>query len=38
MTADCRDDKDIKKTIQEAKNGNMPARKFSFAHIEANIQ
>ena len=39
MTADCRDDKDIKKQFRK-KNalGNMLVRKFSFAHIEAKIQ
>ena len=39
ITADCRDDKDIKKTIQEANAvGNMLVMKFSFAIIEAKIQ
>ena len=37
MTADCRDDKDIKKQFRNAV-GNMLVRKFSFAPIEAKIQ
>ena len=39
MTADCRDDKDIKKQFQRQNAvGNMLVRKFSFAPIEAKIQ
>ena len=39
MTADCRDDKDIKKQfIRQYTVGNMLVRKFSFAPIEAKIQ
>ena len=39
MTADCRDDKDIKKQFRRQNAvGNMLVRKFSFAHIEAKIQ
>ena len=39
MTADCRDDKDIKKQfIRQNAVGNMLVRKFSFAPIEAKIQ
>ena len=39
MTADCRDDKDIKKQFMTQKIvGNMLVRKFSFAPIEAKIQ
>ena len=38
MTAGCRNDKDIKKTNQEAKCSCQYIRKFSFAHIEAKIQ
>ena len=39
MTADCRDDKDIKKQyMRQNAVGNMPVRKFSFAPIEAKIQ
>ena len=39
MTADCRDDKDIKKQFMwQNAVGNMLVRKFSFAPIEAKIQ
>ena len=39
MTADCRDDKDIKKQFRmQNAVGNMLVRNFSFAPIEANIQ
>ena len=39
MTADCRDDTDIKKTFRRQNAvGNMLVRKFSFAPIEAKIQ
>ena len=39
MTADCRDDKDIKKQfIGQNAVGNMLVRKSSFAPIEAKIQ
>ena len=39
MTADCRDDKDIKKHFSRQNAvGNMLVRKFSFAPIEAKIQ
>ena len=39
MTADCRDDKDIKKQFMRQNIvGNMLVRKFSFAPIEAKIQ
>ena len=39
MTADCRDDKNIKKQFRrENAVGNMLVRKFSFAPIEAKIQ
>ena len=39
MTADCRDDKDIKKQFRRQNAvGNMLVRKFSFAPIEAKIQ
>ena len=39
MTADCRDDKDIKKQfMRQNAVGNMLVRKFPFAPIEANIQ
>ena len=39
LTADCRDDKDIKKQFRRQNAvGNMLVRKFSFAHIEAKIQ
>ena len=39
MTADCRDDKDIKKQFSRQNAvGNMLVRKFSFAPIEAKIQ
>ena len=39
MTADCRDDKDIKKQFKRQNAvGNMLVRKFSFAPIEAKIQ
>ena len=39
MTADCRDDKDIKKQFKRQDAvGNMLVRKFSFAPIEAKIQ
>ena len=39
MTADCRDDKDIKKQFMRQNSvGNMLIRKFSFAPIEAKIQ
>ena len=39
MTADCRDDKDIKKQfIRQNAVGQMLVRKFSFAPIEAKIQ
>ena len=39
MTADCRDDKDIKKKFMRQNTvGNMLIRKFSFAPIEAKIQ
>ena len=38
MTADCRDDKDIKKQFRRQNAvGNMRVRKFSFAPIEAKI-
>ena len=38
MTADCRDDKDIKKQfIRQNAVGNMLVREFSFASIEAKI-
>ena len=38
MTADCRDDKDIKKQFRRQNAvGNMMVRKFSFAPIEAKI-
>ena len=38
MTADCRDDKDIKKQfMRQNAVGNMLVRKFSFAPIEAKI-
>ena len=38
MTADCRDDKDIKKIRIENAIGNMMVKKFSFAPIEAKIK
>ena len=39
MTADCRDDKDIKRQFKRQNGvGNMLVRKFSFAPIEAKIQ
>ena len=39
MTADCRDDKDIKKQVRRQNAvGNMLVRKFSFAPIEPKIQ
>ena len=39
MTADCRDDQDIKIQFRRQNAvGNMPIRRFSFAHIEAKIQ
>ena len=39
MTADCRDDKDIKKQFRRQNAmGNMLVRKFSFAPIETKIQ
>ena len=39
MTADCRDDKDIKKQFKRQNAvGNMLVRKFSFAPIDAKIQ
>ena len=39
MSADCRDDKDIKKQLRRQNVvGNMLVRKFSFAPIEAKIQ
>ena len=39
MTADCRDDKDIKKQLRRQNAvGNMLVRKFSYAPIEAKIQ
>ena len=39
MTADCRDDKDIKKQfMRQNAVGNMLVRKFSFAPMEAKIQ
>ena len=39
MTADCRDDKDVKKQFRSQNAvGNMLVRKFSFAHIEAKFQ
>ena len=39
MTADCREDKDIKKTIQEAKcSWQYAGKKLSFARIEAKLQ
>ena len=39
MTADCRDDNDIKKQFRRQNAvGNMLVRKFSFAPIEAKIQ
>ena len=39
MTADCRDDKDIKKQFsRQTAVGNMLVRKFSFAPTEAKIQ
>ena len=39
MTADCRDDKGIKKPLRKQNAvGNMLVRKFSFAPIEAKIQ
>ena len=39
MTADCRDDKDIKKQFRRQNAvGNMLVRKFSFAPIEAKPQ
>ena len=39
MTADCRDDKDIKKQFRTQNAlGNMLVRKFSFAPIEVKIQ
>ena len=39
MTADCRDDKDIKKQfMRQNAVANMLVRKFSFAPIEAKIQ
>ena len=39
MTADCRDDKDIKKqSMRQNAVGNMLVRNFSFAPIQANIQ
>ena len=39
MTADCRDDKDIKKQFRRQNAvGNMLVKKFSFAPIEAKIQ
>ena len=39
MTADCRDDKDIKKQFRRQNAvDNMLVRKFSFAHIEVKIQ
>ena len=39
MTADCRDDKDIRKQFRRQNAvGNMLVRKFSFAPIEAKIQ
>ena len=38
MTADSRDDKDLKKQFRRQNAvGNMLVRKLSFAHIEANI-
>ena len=38
MTADCRDDKDIKKQfMRQNAVGNMLVKKFSFAPIEAKI-
>ena len=39
MTADCRDDKDMKKQFRRQNAvGNMKLRKFSFALLEAKIQ
>ena len=39
MTADCKDDKDIKKQFRSQNAaGNVLVRKFSFAPIEAKIQ
>ena len=39
MTADCRDDKDIKKQfMRQNAVGNILVRKFSFAPIDAKIQ
>ena len=39
MTADCREDKDMKKQFMRQNSvGNMLVRKFSFAPIEAKIQ
>ena len=39
LTADCRDDKDIKKQFRRQNAvGNMLVRKFSFAPIEAKLQ
>ena len=39
MTADCRDDKDIKKQFRRQNaDGNILVRKFKFAPIEAKIQ
>ena len=39
MTADCRDDKYIKKQfMRQNAVGNMMAREFSYAPIEAKIQ
>ena len=39
MTADCRDDKDIKKQCRRQNAvGNMLVRKFSFAPIKAKIK
>ena len=39
LTADCRDDKDIKKQFRRQNAvGNMLVRKFSFAHIEGKIK
>ena len=39
MTADCRDDNDIKKQfIKQNEVGNMLVRKFSFLHIESKLQ
>ena len=39
LTADCRDEKDIKKQFRRQNAvGNMLDRKFSFAHIVAKIK